>query len=41
MSNVIATDLQTLEIGSQDSGTTAAHNALVELFEITLPNATT
>ena len=41
MSNVIATDLQTLEIGSQDSGTTAAHNALVELFEITLPNGTT
>ena len=37
MSNVIATDLQTLEIGSQDSGTTAADNALVELFEVTLP----
>ena len=37
MSNVIATDLQTLEIGSQDPGTTAADNALVELFEVTLP----
>ena len=37
MSNVIATDLQTLEIGSQDSGTTASDNALIDLFEITLP----
>ena len=41
MSNVIATDLQTLEVGSQDSGTTATDNALLELFEVTLPNGTT
>ena len=41
MSNVIATDLQTQEVGSQDAGTTAVDNTLVELFEITLPNETT
>ena len=41
MSNVIATDVQTLEVGSQDSGTTVTDNALIELFEITLPNGTT
>ena len=41
MSNVIATDLQTQEVGSQDTGTTAADNALVELFTVTLPDGTT
>ena len=41
MSNVIATDLQTQEVGSQDTGSTAADNTLVELFEVTLPDGTT
>ena len=41
MSNVIATDVQTQEVGSQDAGTTAADNTLVELFEVTLPDGTT
>ena len=41
MSNVIATDLQQQQVGSQDSGTTAVDNSLIELFEVTLPNGLT
>lgn len=41
MTDLIATDLQTQQVGELSSQTAAAANSLVELFEITLPNGET